>query len=81
MDALAISDGSSPEMKAMGHELHARLAAALEQLPDDMRELLQTRVIDGLDYREIARRTGRTEGALRVHYVRALRKLRELLDR
>ncbi len=80
LDELALSDGSSPDAKAMGHELHARLAAALEKLPDAMRELLHGRVIDGLDYKELARRTGRTEGALRVHYVRALRKLREALE-
>lgn len=77
LEALAISDGSSPEIKAMGHELHARIAAALERLPDDMRELLVGRILDGKPYAELALRMGRTEAALRVHYVRALRRLKD----
>lgn len=78
-DGLAIPDGSSPDARAMRHEEHARIAEALERLPEDMRQLLLSRTVEGLSYREIAARTDRTEAALRIHYVRALRKLREFL--
>lgn len=80
LDGLALPDGSSPDARAMRHELHARIAEALEQLPEDMRSLLLGRTVDGRSYRDLAVQTGRTEAALRVHYVRALRKLREHLS-
>jgi RNA polymerase sigma-70 factor (ECF subfamily) len=79
LDQLALPDGSSPETRAMGHEQHARLAAALDELPEDMQQVLIGRVFDGLPYRELAQKMGRTEQALRVFYVRALRRLRDLM--
>jgi RNA polymerase sigma factor (sigma-70 family) len=59
------------------HEQSARVAARLEGLPDDMRELLMGRFFDELSYAELTIRMGRSEGALRVLYTRALRRLRD----
>jgi RNA polymerase sigma-70 factor (ECF subfamily) len=67
----------SPSSAADRHERSARLAAAMERLPDDMRLVLVGRHFDGLGYAELAGRLGRSEGAVRVLYTRALRRLRE----
>jgi RNA polymerase sigma-70 factor (ECF subfamily) len=54
----------------------AELAPALERLPESYRMVLEARFFDGLRFAEIARRTGRSEGALRVLCLRALERLR-----
>jgi RNA polymerase sigma-70 factor, ECF subfamily len=78
-DQLADS-GNSPSAQMMRHEQAARVAQAVAQLPDDMQEVLLGRHLDGLAYAVLAERLGRSEGALRVLYTRALRRLRELLS-
>ena len=52
---------------------------ALEQLPEDRRQVVVLRFVDGLSAREIGSVLGRTEGAVRVLQHRALRQLAELL--
>jgi RNA polymerase sigma-70 factor (ECF subfamily) len=69
--------GSSPSAQAMRHEQAARMAEALARLPDDMQQVLLGRHMDGLSYAVLAERLGRSEGAVRVLYTRALRRLRE----
>jgi len=76
--ALAASSSSSPSAQAIRHEEAARVAETLARLPDDMREVLLARHVDNLSHATIAERMGRTEGAVRVLYTRALRRLREL---
>ena len=56
-----------------------RLLAALEKLPEEHREALRLRYIDGLPSKEIAAQLGKTDGAVRVMLSRALRVLQELL--
>lgn len=55
------------------------LRRALEQLPDDRRQVVVLRFVDGLSAREIGAVLGRSEGAVRVLQHRALRQLAELL--
>jgi RNA polymerase sigma-70 factor (ECF subfamily) len=69
--------GSSPSDQAIRHEEAARVAAALGRLPDDMREVLLGRHLEGDSYAALAERLGRSEGAVRVLYTRALRRLRD----
>lgn len=57
-----------------------RVAAALAELSDDQRELLEMRFALGLSMREIAAATGRTEEATRVAIHRCSRRLRDLLS-
>ena len=78
MAALAASSGSSPSAQAMRHEEAARIAEALERLPDEMKQVLLARHMDNLSHAAIAERMGKSEGAVRVLYTRALRRLREL---
>jgi RNA polymerase sigma-70 factor (ECF subfamily) len=53
-----------------------RLLRAIAQLSDDHREVLQLRRFEDLPAAEVGRRMGRTEGAVRVLYFRAVAALR-----
>ena len=75
---LAVASDNSPSAVAIRHEQAARMAEALGRLPGDMQQVLLGRHMDGLSHAEIAQRLGRSEGAVRVLYTRALRRLREL---
>jgi RNA polymerase sigma-70 factor (ECF subfamily) len=78
-DALA-APGSSPSVQAGRHEMELRLADCLSRLPDDYREVILLRNIEGLPHEEIARRMGRNVGAVRMLWVRALSRLRRELE-
>lgn len=54
------------------------LAAALEQLPDDQRHVIERRHLDGRSYADIAAELNKTEAAARMLWVRALRRLQTL---
>ena len=56
-----------------------RLRRALEALPDDRRQVVVLRFVDGLSAREIGAVLGRSEGSVRVLQHRALRQLAETL--
>jgi RNA polymerase sigma-70 factor (ECF subfamily) len=61
-------------------EQQLQLAAALEQLPEDYRQVILLRHIEQLPHSEIARRMNRSEGAVRMLWVRALAQLRNTVD-
>ena len=52
----------------------------LDQLPEEQREAVRLRVIEELDYDEIAARTGATESAVRQRVSRGLKWLRGRMD-
>jgi RNA polymerase sigma-70 factor, ECF subfamily len=54
-----------------------RLLRAIAALPDDYREVLRLRRFEDLPSDEVGRLMGRTEGAVRVLYFRAIAALRE----
>lgn len=56
-----------------------KLMEALAKLPDDQREALRLRYIEGLPSKEIAERIGKSDGAVRVMLTRSLGKLQDLL--
>jgi RNA polymerase sigma-70 factor (ECF subfamily) len=58
-----------------------RLQRAIEQLPEDRRQVVVLRFLDGLTSREIGIVLGRSEGAIRVLQHRALREMAEILGR
>jgi RNA polymerase sigma-70 factor (ECF subfamily) len=78
LDRLADKSGSSPSAQAIRHEQAARMAEAVARLPEDMQQVLLARHMDGLAHAVIAAQIGRTESAVRMLYLRALRRLREL---
>ncbi|MBK8101431.1 MAG: sigma-70 family RNA polymerase sigma factor [Planctomycetes bacterium] len=76
---LAAAHWLTPSREAIGRERLQRVAAALESLPDDYREVIGLARIAGLGHREIAARMQRTEAASRKLLGRALASLGELL--
>jgi RNA polymerase sigma-70 factor (ECF subfamily) len=56
-----------------------RLLEALAQMPQEQREALRLRYLEGLPSKEVAQRLGKTDGAVRVMLTRALGKLQQLL--
>jgi RNA polymerase sigma-70 factor (ECF subfamily) len=56
------------------------LAEALARLPDEWRELLVLRHLEGLTFPEVARRLGRTVDSVKKQWPRALAGLRRLLE-
>jgi RNA polymerase sigma-70 factor (ECF subfamily) len=75
-----VAPDSSPSQRAQREEQLLRLAAALEKLPPDQRDVLLLR--DSLDtpIRAIAEQLGRSEKAVAGLLLRGRRKLRELLE-
>ncbi|SHK28006.1 RNA polymerase sigma factor [Rhodothermus profundi] len=71
-----------PEVEAHleRHDL-ARLlplvAAAIERLPEFLREVARLALLQGLSYTEISQRLNRSPGTVRVYLSRAFRRLRE----
>jgi RNA polymerase sigma-70 factor, ECF subfamily len=61
-------------------EAHAALDAILS-LPETYRETLILRLVEGMTGPEIAERTGRTHGSVRVNLHRGMQQLREVLGR
>lgn len=72
---------TSPSLAAMRRERSVLLANALALLPDDYREVLILRDLEGLDFAEVAQRMKRSSGAVRVLWTRALKKLRDELSK
>jgi RNA polymerase sigma-70 factor (ECF subfamily) len=73
--------GPSPSQEAMRHENAVQLADALARLPEDYRTVLLLRVFEELPAEEVARRMGRSAGAIRMLQMRALTALRQQMDR
>jgi RNA polymerase sigma-70 factor (ECF subfamily) len=79
LDAYLAADQSSPSEQAERHELLLRIAAALDQLPEDQRNVFIQRDLLGAPVRQIAEQLGRTEKSVAGLLLRSRRKLRELL--
>lgn len=70
---------TSPSEAYSRDQKEFHLLRALSALPDDAREALRLRYLEGLPSKEIAERLGRTDGAVRVLLSRALTRLQESL--
>lgn len=79
LDALLAATQTSPSQAAIAHEERDRLATVLEGLPEDYRDVLVLRHLEGLPFPEIAERMNRAPGAVRMLWVRALAHLKERL--
>ena len=75
-----VNEDDAPHMPLVADEEKAELMAALEELPDDMREALLMRYWEELEYDEMAKRTGLTAAALYQRVCRGLKRLRESLE-
>jgi RNA polymerase sigma-70 factor (ECF subfamily) len=70
----------SPSSLAVRRERAVLLADALEKLPADYREVFVLRNIEHIPFNEIAVRMGRSPGAARVPWTRAMKRLGQLLE-
>ncbi len=73
------ADDTSPSGRADQGEQELRLAAALARLPDEYRDVILLRNLEGLAHEQVAERMGRPVGAVQMLWVRALARLRREL--
>ena len=75
-----IAAHSSPSQQAVRREQAVLLADALQELPEDYREVIILRQLEGLSFPDVARRMGRTEDSVKNVWLRALARLRRMLE-
>jgi RNA polymerase sigma-70 factor (ECF subfamily) len=81
VDRLLAGEGPSPSESAERRELAVVLADALTELSEDHREVLVLRNLQDRDWGEVAERLGRSVGAVRMLWARALKQLRPLIEK
>lgn len=78
--ALLAASMTSPTQAAVRNERETQLRAVLATLPEDQREVLRMRYVEGLATKEIAARMNRSDVAIRVLLTRLVQRLQELLE-
>ena len=78
-EALAAT-ASTASAVAARRERAVLLADALAGLPPDHREVVILRNLEGLRFNEVATRMGRSSGAVRMLWARAIERLSEALE-
>ena len=79
LHALLVAPGSTPSQRAGRREDAVRLAAALDRLSADHRQVLVLRHMEGLSFAEVGGRMGRTTDAATKLWGRAVRALRTVM--
>ena len=79
LDRGLVAADSSPSQRAARREQAVLLANALHQLPEDYREVIILRHMEGLAFPEVARQMGRTADSVKKLWARALVQLRRSL--
>lgn len=79
LDQSLIAPQSTPSQQAVRREQAVLLADALQRLPDDYREVIILRHLEGLSFAEISRRMGRSVDSVKNLWARALAQLRRVL--
>jgi RNA polymerase sigma-70 factor (ECF subfamily) len=79
LESFLAEQAESPSGYAARREDELRLADTLARLPDDYRDVIMLRHIEGLPFEEVAARMDRSAGAVRMLWLRALKKMREVL--
>ncbi len=80
LEAILAADQTSPSQRVIRHEQLIGLADALAQLPDDQRQAVELRHLQGLAAADIAERMNRSVAAVGGLLQRGLRALRVSLD-
>jgi RNA polymerase sigma-70 factor (ECF subfamily) len=76
LDGGLLARGSSPSQRVVRREQALQLADALNQLPDDYREVLILRHLEELSFPDVAGRMGRSLDSVKNLWTRALARLR-----
>lgn len=71
-----MSDNATPERELLRQEIEQTVFAAVQELPEELREAITLREVDGLSYEEIATRMDCPIGTVRSRIFRA----REAID-
>lgn len=74
-------DHPSPEQRVQTREQNQRLAQAIQSLDANLQNVIICRFINGLSHSETAQIMGKREGHVRVLQHRALKKLRQWLEK
>jgi RNA polymerase sigma-70 factor (ECF subfamily) len=80
LDRGLVAPQSSPSEQASRREQSLVLAEALRRLPEDYRELLILRHLEGLSFPDVAQRLGRSVDSVKKQWPRALASLRRQLE-
>ena len=72
---------STPSAQVSRREQAVVLAQAMAQLPADYREVIAMRHLEGASFESIAERMGRTSGAVRMLWMRALERLGSIMEK
>lgn len=75
------ADASGPERKMTEKDTLARVIKEMERLPEKQAKVLRMRALEGLEYDEIARRTGLSQVNIRVLLSMARKTLKKSIGR
>ena len=81
LEEVLVDQGASPSSNVQNRERAAILADLLAELPGDYAEVLLSRHVKGLPFKEVAEQMERSEGAVRMLWMRAIGRLRRDLRR
>lgn len=70
----------NPESAAMNSELRSQIIKAVDELPEEQKQILILKEIDGLSYKEIATVVGVAQGTVMSRLYYARKKLQEILE-
>jgi len=73
-------DGPTPSQLIMQKEMQLQVADAVARLPEDYQEVVVLRNLQQLPFDEVAERMGRSRPAVQMLWMRAIRKLQEVLS-
>jgi RNA polymerase sigma-70 factor (ECF subfamily) len=76
---LLVASMTSASQVVSRNQREVKLYSGLAALPEEQREALRLRYLEGLPSKEIAARLGKTDGAVRVMLTRALGRLQQIL--
>jgi RNA polymerase sigma-70 factor (ECF subfamily) len=77
LDRALLAQGSSPSQQASRREQSVLLADALSELPEDYREALVLRHLEGLTFPQVAERMGRSVDSVEKLWLRGITRLRK----
>ena len=76
-DVETIAEVGGPELGAEGRQEQQEVLEAISELPQNQRQVILLKFIEGLDNTEIERIIGKSQGAIRVLQMRGLATLRK----
>ena len=80
LSGMLTDGGRSPSSEVELQEALVAMANAIEELPQEYREVIVLRHLEGLAFKDVAERMHRTPGAARMLWLRAIERLREAMD-